>query len=78
MFLVELNIHALCYSSCAACNMHETATQVTLTHVIIVLNKNTEGAKKGEANQKQQLSDFGYIAILVTKSFDIKLRPRIS
>ena len=36
------------------------------------------GCKKGEANQKQQLSDNGYIAILVTKSFDIKLQPRIS
>ena len=34
------------------------------------------GCKKGEANQKQQLSDYGYIAILATKSFDIKLRPR--
>ena len=43
-----------------------------------MLNKNTEGAKKGEANQKQQLSDYGYIAILATKSFDIKLWPRIS
>ena len=40
-----------------------------------MLNKNTQGAKKGEANQKQQLSS---IAILATKSFDIKLRPRIS
>ena len=40
------------------------------------------GCKKGEANQKQQLSDYeyihSYIAILVTKSFDIKVRPRIS
>ena len=27
-----------------------------------VLNKNTYGAKKGEVNQKQQLSDYGYIA----------------
>ena len=27
--------------------------------------------KKGEANQKQQLSDYGYITILATKSFDI-------
>ena len=43
-----------------------------------MLNKNTWGAKKGEANQKQQLSDYEYIAILVTKSFDIKLQPRIS
>ena len=31
--------------------------------------------QKGEANQKQQLPDYGYIAILVTKSFDIKQRP---
>ena len=36
------------------------------------------GCKKGKANQKQQLSDYGYIAILTTESFDIKLRPRIS
>ena len=38
------------------------------------------GCKKGEANQKQQLSSYvyNYIAIHVTKSFDIKLRPRIS
>ena len=43
-----------------------------------MLNKNTQGAKKGEANQKQQLSDYGYIAILATKNFDIKLRPRIN
>ena len=28
-----------------------------------MLNKNNYGAKKGEANQKQQLSDYGYIAI---------------
>ena len=27
--------------------------------VIDVLNKNTYGAKKGEANQKQWLSDYG-------------------
>ena len=25
-------------------------------------NKNTHGAKRGEANQKQQLSDYEYIA----------------
>ena len=31
------------------------------------LNKNTKGAKKGKANQKQQLS---------TKKFDITQRPR--
>ena len=36
------------------------------------------GCKKCEANQKQQLSDYGYIAILATKNFDIRLRPRIS
>ena len=40
------------------------------------------GCKKGEANQKQQLSDYMqmhmYIAILATKNFDIRLRPRIS
>ena len=43
-----------------------------------MLSKNTQGAKKGEANQKQQLSDYEYIVILATKSLDIKLRPRIS
>ena len=43
-----------------------------------MLNKNTQDAKKGKANQKQQLSDYEYIAILATKGFDIKLRPRIS
>ena len=36
------------------------------------------GCKKGKANQKQQLSDYGYIAIVVTKSFDVKLQPRIN
>ena len=40
------------------------------------------GCKKGKANQKQQLSDYMqmymYIAILATKNFDIRLRPRIS
>ena len=44
-----------------------------------MLSKNTQDAKKGEANQKQQqLSDYEQIAILATKGFDIKLRPRIS
>ena len=43
-----------------------------------MLNKNTQGAKNGKANQKQQLSDYEQIVILATKSFDIKLRPRIS
>ena len=39
------------------------------------------GCKKGEANQKQQLADYKYthtVAILATKNFDIKVRPRIS
>ena len=36
------------------------------------------GAKKCKANQKQQLSDYKYIAILATKSFDIRPRPRIN
>ena len=36
-----------------------------------MLNKNTYGANKAEANQKQQLSDYRYIAILAIKSFDI-------
>ena len=35
--------------------------------VYLYLNKNTKGAKKGKANQKQQLS---------TKKFDITQRPR--
>ena len=35
-----------------------------------MLIKNTYGAK-GEANQKQQLSDYRYVAILATKNFDI-------
>ena len=39
-----------------------------LTKSSDILNKNTLGAKKYKANQKQQLS---------TKKFDIKLRPRI-
>ena len=43
----------------------------TCTKVYYMLNKNTHGARKGEANQKRQLSDYGYIAILVTKGFDI-------
>ena len=34
---------------------------------VIILNKNTKGAKKGKANQKQQLS---------TKKFDITRRQR--
>ena len=45
---------------------------------IIYAKQKQLGCKKGETNQKQQLSDYGYIAILVTKSFDIKLRPRIN
>ena len=32
-----------------------------------MLDKNTYDAKKGEANQKQQLSDYSYIAIHATK-----------
>ena len=36
------------------------------------------GCKKGEANQKQQLSDYGYIAILATKSFDIKVGQELA
>ena len=36
-----------------------------------ILNKNTQGAKKGEANQKQQLSE---IAILATKSYQAKAK----
>ena len=34
--------------------------------------------QKGDANQKQQLSDYGYMVILATKNFDIKVRSRIS
>ena len=37
------------------------------TFAIPILNKNTKGAKKCKANQKQQLS---------TKKFDITQRPR--
>ena len=36
------------------------------------------GCKKGEANQKQQLSDYGYIAILATKCFDIKVGQELA
>ena len=36
-----------------------------------MLNKNTYGAEKGEANQKQQLSYTMGTSILATKSFDI-------
>ena len=43
--------------------------------VITAANINTKqkhlGCEKGEANQKQQLSDYSYIAILATKNFDI-------
>ena len=35
-------------------------------------NQKHLGCKKGEANQKQQLSGYEYIAILATKSFDIR------
>ena len=35
-------------------------------------NKNTWGAQKGKANQKQQLPKYSYICIHVTKNFDIK------
>ena len=31
---------------------------VSISRYIYMLNKNTYGAKKGEANQKQQLSDY--------------------
>ena len=34
-----------------------------------MLNKNTYGAKKAEANQKQQLFDYGYIAIYNYNTF---------
>ena len=50
----------------------------TVVHVSLYAKQKHLGCKKGETNQKQQLSDYGYIAILATKSFDIKLRPRIS
>ena len=36
------------------------------------------GCKQGEVNKKQQLYDYGCMATLATKNFDIKLRPRIS
>ena len=44
-------------------------------YVSIYAKQKHLGCQKGEANQKQQLS--GYIAIHVTKNFDIKLRPSI-
>ena len=49
---------------------------------IVLSNINTKqkylGCKKGEANQKQQLFYYSYIAIYVTKNFDsYQLRPRI-
>ena len=40
-------------------------------YIYIYANQKHLGCKKGEANQKQQLSGYEYIAILVTKSFDI-------
>ena len=44
-----------------------------------MLSKNTYiGCKKGKVIQKQQLSDYRYIAILATKNFDIKVRQKIS
>ena len=51
-------------------------------HAYIYTKQKHLGCKKGGANQKQQLSDYMqmymYIAILATKNFDIRLRPRIS
>ena len=44
-----------------------------------MLSKNTYRVqRKGKANQKQQLSDYGCITILAAKNFDIKLRQRLS
>ena len=40
-----------------------------------MLNKNTQGAKRQGQSEAAVIK---YIAILATKSFDIKLRPRIS
>ena len=37
---------------------HGTMDEMAKITDIIMLNKNTYGAKKGEANQKQQLSDY--------------------
>ena len=33
-----------------------------LTVLVLILNKNTYRVQKGKANQKQQLSDYTYIA----------------
>ena len=41
-------------------------------------NQKHLGCKKGEANQKQQLSGYEYIAILASKSFDISEGQEIS
>ena len=45
--------------------------QVVSLVAISNANQKHLGCKKGEANQKQQLSGYEYIAILATKSFDI-------
>ena len=34
----------------------------------IMLNKSTQGAKNGEANQKQQLSDYSYVSYMRPKT----------
>ena len=47
--------------------LYKLASTHLLTKSSDILNKNTKGAKKGKANQKQQLS---------TKKFDITQRPR--
>ena len=44
---------------------------VAVIQLYIYANQKHLGCKKGEANQKQQLSGYEYIAILATKSFDI-------
>ena len=57
------------------------ANYYTVVHVklaTVYTKQKHLGCKKGEANQKQQLSDYRCIAILATKNFDIRLRPRIS
>ena len=43
----------------------------TYIYINIYANQKHLGCKKGEANQKQQLSGYEYIAILGTKSYDI-------
>ena len=68
------------YLDRSICNYHHMHLHdlVKKTNVHINAKQKHLGYKKGEANQKQQLSDYRYVAILATKNFDMKLRSRIS